>query len=107
MPGSQSLAAIMQLDAPSRGTLQDLYNLIEACNFHLATEVINNAPNYMEPALANAPLPEVRASYAFVLLAQCQELLQTSAGAACFCSHCFDWQTSILLELVALSHSNL
>ena len=76
LAGAQSLAAIMQLEAPSRGTLLDLYNLIEACNIYLATEVINNAPDYMEPALANAPLLAVRASYAIALLAQCRLHLQ-------------------------------
>lgn len=62
LAGAQSLAAIMQLEAPSRGTLQDLLNLIEACSYYVAHEVINNAPDYMAPALANAPLPEVRTS---------------------------------------------
>ena len=65
LAGAQSLAAIMQLEASSCGTLQDLHNLIEACTYYLANEVISNAPDYMAPALANAPLPEVRTSYAF------------------------------------------
>ena len=65
LAGASHLAAIMRLEAPSRATLQGVYDLFEACSVLLADEVIRHAPAYAAPALANASLPEVRVNPKF------------------------------------------
>ena len=55
LAGAQHLAAIMRLEAPSRLSLQDLYNLVEACGVLLADEVLRHVSTYIEPAMSTAP----------------------------------------------------
>ena len=60
LAGGRCLAAIMRHEAPSHITLQGIYDLLEACNVMLAEEVIGHVPEYVAPALKDAPLEEVR-----------------------------------------------
>ena len=60
LAGARSLAAVMRLEAPARLTLQGVYDLLEASSILLAEPVIRSIPVYVEPALAKAPLLEVR-----------------------------------------------
>jgi hypothetical protein len=59
LAGARHLAEVMCLEAPAKMTLQDVYNLLQACDVMLADAVIQHVPAYVEPALSQAPLNEV------------------------------------------------
>jgi hypothetical protein len=60
LPGAAHLAAIMRLQAPARLTLPGMYDLVQACHVMLVDTILARLPEYMAPALARAPLLEVR-----------------------------------------------
>ena len=60
LAGARQLAAVMRLEAPTRLTLQGVYDLLEACNVLLADQIVRNMPAYIAPALETAPLQQVR-----------------------------------------------
>lgn len=79
LAGAAGLAAIMQLQAPRRMTLQGVYDLVQACDVLLADKVISYLPSYVAPAVESAPLPEVRVTFL------CEQLVESFSILALPC----------------------